>query len=105
MDRVATFRTFIAKSPADPFPLYGLAMELKGQGDLGEAWTVFADLLDRFPDYVPTYLQAGATLAALGRGNEAASTYRRGIEAAAARGDSHARQELESALTQIGARQ
>jgi hypothetical protein len=80
-------------------------MELKGNGDLTEAWTVFAELLDKFPDYVPTYLQAGATLAALGRGNEAASTYRRGIEAAAAGGDSHARQELESALNQVGAKQ
>jgi tetratricopeptide (TPR) repeat protein len=106
MDRVATFRTFIEKSPADPFPRYGLAMELKGNGALTEAWTVFAELLDRFPDYVPTYLQAGATLAALGRSDEAASTYRRGIEAASTRGDSHARGELESALTQIiGAKQ
>jgi tetratricopeptide (TPR) repeat protein len=105
MDRVATFRTFIAKSPADPFPRYGLAMELKGRGELVEAWSVFAELLDKFPDYVPTYLQAGETLASLGRGSEAASTYRRGIDAASARGDSHARSELESALTQLGANQ
>src|SRR5688500_13094993 len=34
MDRIASFRSFIAKSPSDPFPRYGLAMELKGNGEL-----------------------------------------------------------------------
>lgn len=101
MDRAATFRTFIARSPADPFPRYGLAMELKGQDQTSEAWTVFAELLEKFPDYVPTYLQAGGTLVALGRKDEAAATYRRGIEVASAHGDQHARRELESALNEI----
>ncbi len=101
MDRVATFRTFIARSPADPFPRYGLAMELKGRGELNEAWTVFAELIEKFPDYVPTYLQAGGTLSSLGRRDEAASTYRRGIEVAQTRGDQHARRELEAALNEI----
>src|SRR4051812_40521925 len=101
MDRIATFRTFIARTPTDPFPRYGLAMEYKGRGDLAEAWTVFAELLEKFPDYVPTYLMAGGTLVALGRKDEAAETYRKGIEVAAKRGDSHARGELESALAEI----
>lgn len=101
MDRVATFKTFISKSPADPFPRYGLAMELKGQGDLAGAWTAFAELLEKFPDYVPSYLMAGGTLAGLGRKDEAADVYRRGIETATRRGDSHARGELEAALAEI----
>ena|SRR5579859_6716077 len=101
MDRVATFRNFIARSPTDPFPRYGLAMELKGRGELTEAWTVFEELLDKFPDYVPTYLMAGGTLSAMGRRDDAASTYRRGIEVASKRGDQHARRELESALNEI----
>jgi hypothetical protein len=101
MDRIATFRSFISRSPSDPFPRYGLAMELKGQGDLAEAWTVFAELLDKFPDYVPTYLMAGGTLVALGRRDEAAEVYRNGIEVAARRGDQHARRELDSALSEV----
>jgi hypothetical protein len=101
MDRVATFRSFIARQPADPFPRYGLAMELKGRGELLEAWTTFQDLLTQFPDYVPTYLQAGGTLVALGRKDEAAGIYRRGIEVATTRGDQHARRELESALQEV----
>jgi Tfp pilus assembly protein PilF len=101
LDRVATFRTFISRSPGDPFPRYGLAMELKARGDLAEAWTVFSELIQNFPDYVPTYLMAGGTLAALGKKDEAADTYRRGITVATTRGDQHARRELESALTEI----
>ncbi len=98
MDRIATFKSFITRSPADPFPRYGLAMELKGQGRLDEAWAEFAELLAKFPDYVPTYLMAGGTLAALHQRDQAAEVYRRGIEVAARRGDSHAKNELASAL-------
>lgn len=101
MDRIATFRSFITKSPSDPFPRYGLAMEHKGRGELAEAWTVFEELLSQFPDYVPTYLMAGGTLVALDRKAEAADTYRKGIEVAQRRGDQHARGELETALLEI----
>lgn len=101
MDRIATFRSFIARTPTDPFPRYGLAMELKTRGDLAEAWAAFSELVDQFPDYVPTYLMAGGTLVALGRKDEAADVYRKGIEVATRRGDQHARRELESALAEI----
>jgi tetratricopeptide (TPR) repeat protein len=101
MDRIATFKSFISRSPADPFPRYGLAMEHKGQGQLAEAWAVFAELLEKFPDYVPTYLMAGGTLVTMGRRDEAADLYRRGIETAAKANDSHAKKELESALAEL----
>jgi tetratricopeptide (TPR) repeat protein len=101
MDRIATFKSFIQRTPTDPFPRYGLAMELKSRGDLAEAWAAFAELLEQFPDYVPTYLMAGGTLAALGRRDEACDVYRRGREAAAKKGDQHALGELESALAEL----
>lgn len=101
MDRIATFKSFIAKSPADPFPRYGLAMELKNQGDLAGAWAAFHELISQFPDYVPSYLMAGGVLVALARKDEAADIYRKGIEVATRRGDQHARGELESALAEV----
>ena len=101
MDRIATFKSFIARAPGDPFPRYGLAMEHKSRGDLAAAWAAFSDLLEHFPEYVPTYLMAGGTLVGLGRREEAAEVYRRGIEVAARKGDPHARGELESALGEI----
>lgn len=102
MDRIATFQSFIERSPADPFPRYGLAMEHKRRGELDAAWTVFAELMSKFPGYVPAYLMAGGTLAALGRRDEAADVYRRGIEAAST-GDPHAKRELEAALAELAA--
>ena len=101
MDRIATFRSFIERTPTDPFPRYGLAMELKTRGELAEAWSVFSELVDKFADYVPTYLMAGGTLVGLGRRDEAAAIYRKGIEVATRRGDQHARRELEAALAEI----
>ena len=101
MDRVSTFKTFITRSPADPFPRYGLAMEYKGAGSLSEAWVTFEELLQKFPDYVPTYLMAGGTLLALGRSGEAAETFRKGIEVSGRRGDLHAKKELEAALAEL----
>ena len=101
MDRIATFKSFIARSPTDPFPRYGLAMEHKGRGELGDAWGVFAELLERFPDYVPTYLMAGGTLLALGRRDEARGVYERGIAVARGQRELHAQRELEAALGEL----
>jgi hypothetical protein len=61
----------------------------------------FEELINQFPDYVPTYLMAGGTLVSLGRKDEAAEIFRKGIEVAQRRGDQHARRELEAALSEI----
>lgn len=101
MDRIAALRAFVDQRPDDPFPRYGLALELAGAGDHVGAWSQFEVLLERFPDYVPSYLMAGGTLVALERRSEAVEVYRRGIEAAGRAGDGHARGELEAALAEI----
>lgn len=98
MDRIAAFRSFIERTPADPFPRYGLAMEYKTRGELESAWLAFNELIHGFSDYVPTYLMAGETLVNLGRRSEAAEIYRKGIEVATRRADNQARRELEDAL-------
>ncbi|MBE7447798.1 MAG: hypothetical protein HS111_02555 [Kofleriaceae bacterium] len=100
VDRVATFRTFIARNPGDPFPRYGLAMELRARGDLAAAAAAFDELIAAFPDYVPSYLMSGGVLAGLGRREDSVARYRRGIEVAAAKGDHHAKGELEAALAE-----
>jgi tetratricopeptide (TPR) repeat protein len=101
MDRVAAFRSFIEKSPRDPFPRYGLAMELKNRGDLAGSAVAFAELIAGFPDYVPAYLMSGNTLLSLGRREDAIAVYQKGIDTATLRGDQHAKKELESALAEL----
>ena len=101
MDRLAALRDFVAKSPDDPFPRYGLAMELANRGQLDEACQVFQELLDRTPDYVPVYLMYGNTLARAGRTDRAAEVYRAGVEVSMRRGDTHAHGEIAAALAAL----
>lgn len=94
-------RRFVEQKPGDPFPRYGLAMELKKRGQLAEAIAVFRELLARHPEYVPTYLMAANSLVEHGERAEAIDVLTRGIAAARAAGDAHARGELESALAAL----
>lgn len=101
MDRLAMLQQLVAQRPNDPFPRYGLAMELKKQGHTDAAVAAFAELVDDHGDYVPTYLMYGGLLRELGRNDDAAGVFDRGIEVARAAGDSHAASELEAARAEL----
>lgn len=96
-------REFVGKSPGDPFPRYGLAIEYKTSGQLDEAEREFADLMTRFPDYVPAYLHAGGVQLALGKREAAAEIFRAGIAACGRKRppDGHALGELQAALESL----
>src|SRR6476660_9369257 len=98
MSREQALRSFIAQRPADPFPRYALALEIKNAGRFEEARETFEALMAAHPAYTAAYLHAGQTLAALGRSSDARGVYQRGLEACARAGDAHARGELEGAL-------
>ena len=89
--------------PGDPFPRYGLAMELRKRGEDGqvEAVAVFESLLADHPGYVPTYLMYGTLLRERGEPARAAQVLVRGIEAARTAGDDHALGELEAARAEL----
>ena len=91
----------IAESPNDPFPRYGLAMELRKRGRSYEAIEAFADLLKRFPVYIPGYHQYGLSLEAAGRDDEARDVYRKGISLAKKTGEGHAAEEMQAALERL----
>jgi tetratricopeptide (TPR) repeat protein len=101
MDRVEQLRKFIAAAPAEPFPRYALALELKGKGDAAAAAAEMQELLQLKPDYLAAYLQFGMLLQALGRSEEAKSAYAKGQEVARTKGDSHALSELTQALESL----
>jgi len=92
--RLETFRQFVARSPDDPFARYALAMGHRSAGQPEVALGEFEELARRRPDYVPTYLMWGQTLEALGRLEEAAGVYDRGIQAARQARNDHAASEL-----------
>lgn len=90
-------RQFVAQKPDEAFPRYGLAMELKKRGELGEAIAEFRALIERVPGYVPAYLMAGNTLLEAGDRAGAAAVFDQGVAAAQSAGDAHALGELQSA--------
>lgn len=101
MDRLAMLRTMVQTKPTDPFPRYGLAMELAKQGQNEEARSEFETLVQQHPDYVATYLMFGNLLRKLGDEQAAASIYEQGMQAADRAGDAHAHSELQGARAEL----
>lgn len=99
--RLELLRGFVAQRPDDPFPRYGLAMELRNAGDLSSALAEFEELLSRFPDYVPAYLHAGGTAHALGQRARAREIYEAGVALCGRVGDAKAGGELSAALAAL----
>ena len=98
--RLDILKSLVEQDPANAFTRYGLAMELRSRGDLTGAAGSFEELMTGFPDYVPTYLMAAGVFAELGRQDDRVHALRRGIEISTARGDGHAKKELEAALAE-----
>jgi tetratricopeptide (TPR) repeat protein len=100
--RLEILKNLVAQNPQDAFSRYGLAMEYRAVGDLESAAGEFQALLSTAPDYVPAYFHAGQTLELCGRAEEAREVYLRGLEAAARKGNGHARGEIQAALDLLG---
>jgi tetratricopeptide (TPR) repeat protein len=101
VSRIDALLGFIRQKPEEPFPRYALALEYKNGGRLEDARATFDALMTSHPDYTAAYLHAGNTLVALGLREQARAIYQRGVDACARRGDTHARGELEGALSSL----
>src|SRR5438128_2056914 len=99
--RLDAIRKILEQAPNDPFPRYGLAMELKNLGRLHEALDAFAELERRHPDYVPQYLMHFNLLVTHKRKDDAKALAARGLAAARKKGDGHAAGELQAAVDQL----
>ena len=101
--RLAAFKKIIEQRPEEPFPRYSLAMAHRALGQGEDAARQLEELAMKAPGYVPTYLMLGQALEALGRTEEAAGAYRRGIGAATQANGERARSELGQALEHLQA--
>jgi tetratricopeptide (TPR) repeat protein len=99
-NRIAQLLQFQQDDPHDPFPVYGLALEfLKTDAKKSEAY--FNELLNRFPEYLPTYYHAAKLKADCNKTEEAIEIYKRGIELAEKQTDKATLRELKSALDEL----
>lgn len=103
MSRLETIRKIVEQSPNDPFPRYGLAMELKNAGQHEDALATFVELERRCPDYVAQYLMHANLLGDLKRAPDASAVLERGIKVARQAGNAHALGEMQQALDALRA--
>lgn len=97
-DRRELLAGFVAQSPDDPFPLYGLAMEHRRLGGLEEALDCFRQLGEKFSDYIPQYLMHGQLLETMDDIEAARAAYEEGLGRARSAGEDHAAEELTAAI-------
>lgn len=94
-------RKMVATKPSDPFPAYGLAMELTRVEDLEAAREAFTTLVKDHPSYIPSYLMFGNLLVRMGNREDALKVYDVGLGEAQKAGDDHAFGELQDARAQL----
>ncbi|WP_353719518.1 tetratricopeptide repeat protein [Dyadobacter sp. 676] len=93
---LANLKAFYEEDPNDPFNAYALAIEY-AKSDPKEAEHYFNLLLEKHPDYLPTYYHAGAFFAALDKVEIAEEIYKKGVELALAQKNAKTHRELLSA--------
>jgi tetratricopeptide (TPR) repeat protein len=99
--RMQQLQKMLERTPADPFLLYGMALEYKKANELGPALEYLDRTIQTDAGYCYAYFQRGQVLEQTGDMTAAKQAYRDGIEAAKRKGDAHARSELEGALSMI----
>lgn len=100
-DRLHQLQAMLQKSPDDTFLLYGLAMEYKKKEQPQNALEFLQRVIEVDPLYCYAYFQQGQVHENLGQTDAARRSYQQGIDAATRKGDAHARQEMEGALSML----
>ena len=95
-------RALLVQDPANSRVRFMLSMEHLGAAEWRQAVGELSELIQRDPDYVAAYFQAGRASEQLGDADAARAFYRQGIAAARRLGDAHTRGELEAALEILG---
>ena len=100
MNRLETLTQLLEENPNDEFVLYGLGLEYLNS-DLVKAEYYFNLLLKDFPEYLPTYYQAGKLLEKKNATETSIEVYQKGIKLAIAQNNKHTQSELVSALSSL----
>ena len=101
MDRIATIREYLTKTPNDNFLQHALALELIKINNDHEAQQLFEEILQRDPTYVGSYYHQAKLLERTGDNEAAIHWYERGMTAAKHAGDQHSYNELKAAYEEL----
>lgn len=101
ISRLEKLLEFIKNEPEDPFLKYALATEYLRLNDTEKALSYYEDLTKNHRSYVGTYYHLGKLYEALGRKEDAVSTYETGMEVAREQRDNHAFSELKGVYDEL----
>ncbi len=102
-DKLQKLFLLLERSPADPFLLYGIALEYRKLHAPHAAIEFLDKTISTDANYCYAYYQRGQILEELGDPQGAILSYNAGIEAAKRTRDEKARSELEAAIQMIAA--
>jgi Tfp pilus assembly protein PilF len=101
MEKIDQLKSFLSKSPEDPFLKHALALEWIKLGNESEARKLFLEILERDPSYIGTYYHLARLLERAGETLNAKTWYERGMVASKQAGDKHAYNELQAAYEDL----
>ena len=95
-DRIQILKQYLAEDPADPFNQYALALEYL-KADVNEARRLFQSLIEKHPNYLPTYYPYALLLVESKEPDMAEEIFEKGMSVAKSAGDMKTYRELQSA--------
>ncbi len=98
--RIALLLQYYDEDPDDPFNLYALATEYKNEAPQ-KSLSYFELLLDKHPDYVPTYYHLALLYVDLDEAEKAKYVFEKGIDKATAMKETLLLRELNSAYNEF----
>jgi Tfp pilus assembly protein PilF len=101
VSRIEQIRTFLKDNPNDSFLRHALALEYVKLGEDALAESLFVALLEEDPGYVGSYYHLAKLLERKGESSLAMKWYEKGIDAARAKNDRHALNELQAAYDEL----
>ena len=101
LDKIEMFKKVLEIDPVDQIANFGLGSIYMDQGKYEDALLRLQTLVEHFPDYSAAYLNLGKTLEKLSKKTEAAEVYRKGIAAAAKKGDLMPLKEMQARQNQL----
>ena len=101
MPRLDQLHILLAKTPADPFLTYAIALEHKKAGDATAAIEWLDKTLALDAKYCYAYYQKGQVLESQNDFDAARQVYAAGVKAAREAGDAHAQGEIQGAMDML----
>lgn len=98
--RIEMLKKLALEEPQDPFYMYALALESL-KDDKNKASSIFVELIDKHPEYLPSYYQAGLLLIESGDHIKATAIIDAGITLSKTQKNSKTQSELQSLLDQL----